>query len=87
MAVIGYVIMLLGVVLILIGVFGAAVAVLRDRGEGFAGATDTLAQVIKDLPKLIEALGKAPKWLSMILIGLFLIWMGNRLTIPAWPFS
>jgi hypothetical protein len=87
MAFIGYVVMLLGVALIVIGVFGAGLAVLRDKGEGFAATPDTFVQVLKQLPKLIEALAKAPKWLSMTLIGLLLVWAGDRLTIPAWPFA
>jgi hypothetical protein len=88
MHLLGYPIAILGVVLMIIGVFGAAAAIAGERGKGFAGAAgDTIASVLKELPKLIDSLAKAPKWLSMLLMGLLLVWAGDRLSAGAWPFS
>lgn len=87
MHLLGYPVAILGVLLLIIGVFGAAVSKAGQQGQGFAGAGETVASVLKELPKLIDSLAKAPKWLSMVLVGLVLVWAGDRLSAGAWPFS
>lgn len=87
MHLLGYPVAILGLALLVIGVFGASAAIAGDRGKGFAGAGDTITSILKELPKLIESLAKAPKWLSILLLGVFLVWVGDRLSAGAWPFS
>jgi hypothetical protein len=71
----GIVIMVLGVLLILIGVIGAALKVFAQKGQGVAAA-DSFWKLV---PEIIGALTKAPSWLAMILVGVFLVWCGQRL--------
>lgn len=87
MNILGYLVEIAGIILIVIGVFGAAIAVFTDRGKGVISPADTFVAVLKELPKLIDALAKAPKWLSMVLIGLLLVWAGNQLGHGGWPFA
>lgn len=83
MAILGFLIAVLGVVLILIGVIGAAFEVFAKRGKGFATSVPSIAEILKLLPSLIEASLKAPQWLLMIAAGSGLIWFGRELIVGA----
>jgi hypothetical protein len=87
MAVLGLLISLLGLALILIGVIAAALKVGAERGASMAKAEDTFATVLNALPKMIDSLAKAPKWLAMIVVGVILVWFGHQLRSGGWPFS
>ncbi len=87
MAFLGYIIALAGVFLIVVGAYGAARGVIAERGAGMADAESTLATVLKEIPALLDALGRAPKWLSAVVVGIVLVWTGVRLSANAWPFA
>ncbi len=87
MVFLGYVIALVGVFLIVVGAYGAGRGVIADRGAGMAEAESTMATVLKELPALLDALGRAPKWLSALIAGVALVWTGVRMSAKAWPFA
>lgn len=77
MFIFGYVLIILGIVFIMLGVVGAAAEVFARKG--FAIATRTIVQILKLLPDVINALAKAPKWLSMTIVGIILVLIGLQL--------
>lgn len=87
MAIIGYIIMVLGIGLILIGGVGAAIAVARTRPKGFASGSTTLSDVLKAIPEIIGAIAKSPPWLAAVIVGCFLCWFGNQARLGGWPFG
>jgi hypothetical protein len=87
MNIIGYIIMLLGIALILVGTVGAAFAVAETRPKSFSGAPTSIADVLKAIPDIIGAIAKSPPWLAAIIVGCFLCWFGNQARIGGWPFG
>lgn len=87
MNIIGYIIMLLGIALLLVGTVGAAFAVAETRPKGFSGAPASIADVLKAIPDIIGAIAKSPPWLAAIIVGCFLCWFGNQARIGGWPFG
>jgi hypothetical protein len=87
MNIIGYIIMLLGLVLILVGTVGAAFAVAETRPRNFAGAPTSISDVLKAIPDIIGAIAKSPPWLAAIIVGCLLCWFGNQARIGGWPFG
>jgi uncharacterized membrane protein len=87
MTIIGYVIMLIGIVLIVIGTVGAAFAVAQTRPKGFAAPSTTVGTVLKALPQIISAIAKSPPWLASIIVGCVLVWFGNQARAGDWPFA
>jgi hypothetical protein len=77
MFIIGYVLIILGIIFIMLGIVGAASEVFARKG--FAIATRTIVQILKLLPDVINALAKAPKWLSMTIIGIILLLLGLQI--------
>jgi hypothetical protein len=84
---IGYIIMVLGIGLILVGIVGAAFAVAPTRPKGFAAGSATLPDVLKAIPEIIGAIAKSPPWLAAIIVGCFLCWFGNQARLGGWPFG
>lgn len=76
----------LGVVLIVLGIVGAAVAV-RDsalRGGAFNITGERvdpkgIAAVLEKLAQLVDSLSKAPVWIACAVIGIILIVLGSIL--------
>jgi uncharacterized membrane protein len=87
MAIVGYVIIAVGIVLIVIGAVGAAFAVAETRPKGFAAPSTTLGAVLKALPEIIGAIAKSPPWLASIIVGCVLVWFGDQARIGGWPFA
>ena len=55
---------------------------LRARNPGGLSALPPgFSDVLKELPKLLEAIFKGPKWAIAILFGIGLIWLGHQMTI------
>lgn len=72
--IIGAILVLLGfgfIVRGLGGVFGILVAPAKDRS-----GLDPLTKFIEAVTDLVEALTKAPKWLSATVIGILLVLLG-----------
>jgi hypothetical protein len=75
-AFIGFALAVLGLGLVSIGVTGAAFKVFADQGQGFAGAEPGIVDILKLVPNLLSAIGKAPNWLGMTAAGVILIIVG-----------
>ena len=87
MAIVGYVIIVIGIALIVVGAVGAAFAVAETRPKGFAAPSTTFASVLKVLPQIIGAIAKSPPWLASIIMGCVLVWFGDQARIGGWPFA
>ena len=77
----GYIVELVGLGLIIIGAAGAAYDVFPTRPKGLSALPPGFSDVLKELPKLLEAIFKGPKWAIAILFGIGLIWLGHQMTI------
>ncbi len=78
--VMGIVIVAVGVIATLCGIFGAVLAMMRDisarstrENRGITLPTD----FVKALKEFLEALIRAPIWLALLVIGLALIALGG----------
>jgi hypothetical protein len=78
--VIGWVLITAGLVLVVLGVIGAAVQVLRSFTHLYQ--VKGPAETIGAIDKLIQTLSKAPYWLSFIVVGVFLVWYGSSFVFP-----
>jgi hypothetical protein len=78
--VIGWVLIVAGLVLVVLGVFGAVVLVIRKSTSYYQvrGPAETIGAI----DKLIQTLSGAPYWLSFIVVGVFLIWYGSTFAFP-----
>ena len=70
--ILGAVLIILGLLFIVLG-FAGAVLQLKNRRRGFQEITDFMQAVAA----LIDALGRAPQWLSLVVVGLALIILGS----------
>jgi hypothetical protein len=84
MAYLGLAMAVLGVVLILLGVIGAAKDVFMKQGKGFAGVEPKLPEL---LLKVILQILKGPAWLIMLVMGAGLVYFGHQLNVGGWPFA
>ena len=84
MAILGTLVMVLGVVLILLGVIGAAKDVLLGGSKKFIGTDPKVAALF--LQVILQVL-KGPAWLIMIVLGGALFYFGNEARIGGWPFG
>lgn len=84
MVFLGIVISVLGVILILLGVVGAAKDVFFTRYKGFVGVEP---KVIELFLKVILQVLKGPAWLIMIVFGALLVYFGHQLYAGGWPFA
>jgi hypothetical protein len=84
MAYLGIVITVLGVILILLGVVGAAKDVFMKRGKAFAGVEPKLIELFF---KVILQVLKGPPWLIMLVVGAALVYFGHQLSVGGWPFA
>jgi hypothetical protein len=83
MTYLGIVIAVLGVILILLGVVGAAKDVFMKQGKSFA---DVEPKLIELFLKVILQVLKGPAWLIMIVFGAALVYFGRQLSVGGWPF-
>lgn len=74
--VIGFVLAILGLCLVLVGVAGATFKVFIDLGSGFSATDLGIADILNLLPKILEAIAKAPNWLGMTAAGVILVLIG-----------
>jgi hypothetical protein len=84
MAFLGIVIEVLGVILILLGVVGAAKDVFMKQGKGFSGVEPKLIELFL---KVILQVLKGPAWLIMLVIGAALVYFGHQFSVGGWPFA
>jgi uncharacterized membrane protein len=77
--VLGWFLIVVGALFILIGVAGAARAAF-SRSRGAAGAEDAggVAELIKAVTDLLKALFGGPQWFLFTLVGIALIFAGQR---------
>ena len=78
--VLGWILIIVGLIILLFGVAGGILkmfAEIKKQGQGaVSGLLQLPDQIIDTLIKFIEALAKAPLWLALIAIGLFLVIFG-----------
>lgn len=72
--ILGWVLVIAGILFVLAGVVGAARAVFSGKAVAGPGVKG----LIGDITKLIDAILRAPTWLIMTAVGIALIWMGQR---------
>lgn len=81
--VLGIVLIVIGVIAILAGIGGGIAKMFLDLKEqskaaGF-GVLDLPIKTMEALTKFLEALTKAPQWLALTIIGIFLVAWGGTL--------
>jgi len=82
---VGIILIVLGILFILAGFVGGVVQMIKDLKKKFEAAktpkdVDFPVRFIEALIKFLEALLKAPVWLALIFIGIFLVgWGGTML--------
>jgi hypothetical protein len=85
MAFVGYIVEIIGVVLLFLGTIGAARDTLAKAPRGFAGAAEiglaTLAL------QVFQQFLKSPPWLILLILGALLIVAGDRMATGAWFFN
>jgi hypothetical protein len=74
MVVVGFLLIVFGVIFIALGAVGAAATVFAKKG--FALASPTIVQILKLIPDLINALRQAPQWMAMTFTGITLLLIG-----------
>jgi len=84
MAWLGYILEIVGVVLLFLGLVAAARDVFAGAPKGFAAAGVGLPELA--LQVLLQFL-KSPKWLILLLLGVALIVGGDRMAMGAWFFQ
>jgi hypothetical protein len=80
----GIFIEILGALLILLGVLGAARDVFESAPKRFTG---TQLKVIELFLQVVLQLLKGPTWLIMIATGALLVYFGHQLSTGEWPFA
>jgi uncharacterized membrane protein len=84
-AIAGYILVLLGIVAIFAGVAGGVVAMIKeligqaDKRKSF-GLSDLPTEFVRATTDYLKALIGAPIWLALIFVGIFLVFMGARMT-------
>jgi len=76
MVVIGLLLAILGLCLVSIGVAGAAFKVFIEQGQGFSATEPGILDILNVLPKILDAIVKAPNWLGMTTAGLLVVLVG-----------
>jgi hypothetical protein len=76
MIVIGFVLAILGLCMVAVGVAGAAFKVFVDQGQGFSATDVGILDVLNLVPKILEAITKAPNWLGVTATGVILVLVG-----------
>ena len=77
--VLGWFLIVVGALFILIGVAGAArSAFSRSRGSAGADEASGIAELIKAVTALLKAIFGGPQWLLFSLVGIALIYAGQR---------
>jgi hypothetical protein len=84
MMILGVLVASLGVILILIGVIGAAKDVFAAKGKGFSAGEQKLAELFF---QVVFAILKGPPWLVMVFFGACLVFFGHQLSVGGWPFT
>ena len=84
MTILGVSVAALGVILILIGVIGAARDVFASKGKGFAAAQAKLPELFL---QVVLGVLKGPPWLMMVFFGACLVFFGHQLSVGGWPFT
>ncbi|MGB6364247.1 MAG: hypothetical protein WBG64_16395 [Thermoanaerobaculia bacterium] len=75
----GWFLIVVGPLFILIGVAGAARAAFsRSRGSAGADEASGVAELIKAVTALLKAILAGPQWLLFTLVGIGLIYAGQR---------
>lgn len=82
---IGILLMILGVIAVAVGIGGGIAKMIRDFRDTPAASADgdpfeALEKLIKALTAFLEALIKAPVWLSLVVVGFALVTFGAWLT-------
>jgi len=77
--------MILGVIAVAVGIGGGIAKMIRDFRDTPAASADgdpfeALEKLIKALTAFLEALIKAPVWLSLVVVGFALVTFGAWLT-------
>ena len=83
--VLAWIVIVVGLVVLLFGVAGGILQMFAElkKGQGQTiGVIEFPDKIVDALIKFIEALAKAPLWLALVAIGLFLLIWGASL-IPA----
>ena len=81
--VVGWILIVLGILFVLGGLASAVAQELRRAAPGrFAGHAAEPAEFVAALSPLIEALARAPLWLALTAVGFLLIVFGATLALP-----
>lgn len=82
MVILGYVLIVFGVLMICLGFFAATLEVFVSRKTRVMGLVQVdMGGVFKVLPELVKALTAAPKWLAIMIMGIILVGFGLQLVI------
>ena len=76
MVVIGFLLAILGLCLVSVGVTGAAFKVFVEQGQGFSATEPGILDILNVLPKIVDAIVKAPNWLGMTIAGIVVVLVG-----------
>jgi hypothetical protein len=84
MVLLGGMVMVFGVAFLLLGLVGAVVDVYARIEILMAPATerpnsDGAEETVDAVARLIEALTDAPQWLGLSVVGIALVWLGQRI--------
>jgi hypothetical protein len=82
--VVGIILIVIGVLALLGGIGGGLAELFLETKkkweQGQSGVFDLPVETIKALKEFLDALAKAPKWLALSILGIFLIgWGGSML--------
>jgi flagellar basal body-associated protein FliL len=81
-AVLAWIVIMVGLVVLLFGVAGGILQMFAEMKKSHGqtiGVMEFPGQIIDALIKFVEALAKAPLWLALVAIGLFLLIWGASL--------
>lgn len=73
------IVMWLGILFLVLGLLGAALALLRSRRTPATPQTEGGTFDPSAWAKLVDALAKAPLWISCTVVGILLIVLSNNL--------
>lgn len=76
MVIVGLVLAVLGLCLVSVGIVGAAFKVFAAEGAGFSATEQGIVDILNLLPKVLDAIAKAPNWLGMTAAGVILVLVG-----------
>ena len=82
MVILGYVLIVFGVLMICLGFVAASLEVFVSRKMQVMGLVQVdMGGIFKALPELVKALTAAPKWLAIMVMGIVLVVFGLQLVV------